>query len=61
MCLRARASFDNNVALIQLQFDQPVDGPLACGNRAGDKLPFWREEVAVVQDPAEFDRGELVP
>ena len=58
--LFGRSALDNDVALVELQTDNTVDGALAGGNRADDELTLGREPVAVVEDPAELDGDELV-
>ena len=53
-------SLDDHVPLEQLQADDPVHGPLTGRNRARHKLTLGREKVAIVENPTEFDRDELV-
>ena len=59
--LRALPSLNDNVAFVQFQLYQSVNGPLACWDRASNKLPLGGEEVTVIQDSTELDCGELVP
>jgi len=58
--LGALSAFDDNIALVELQPDEAIDGPLAGRDAAGDELPFWGEEMSVIKDSAEFDGDELI-
>lgn len=53
-------ALDDDVALVELEPDDTVDGPLGGRDRAGDELALGGEEVTVVEDSAERDGGELV-
>lgn len=54
------SALDDDVALVKLEADDTVDGALARGDGADDKLTLGREPVAVVEDAAELDGDELV-
>lgn len=58
--LLGRSALDNNVALVELQADETVDGALAGGDRGDDELALGCEPVAIVEDPAKLDGDELV-
>lgn len=53
-------SFDDDVTLIQLQPHKSIHGPLTCRNGTCHELPLRREEMTVIQYPAELHRDELV-
>lgn len=54
------SSVDDHVSLEQLQTDDTVHGPLTRRNRARQEFTLGREKVAIVENPAESDREELV-
>ena len=58
--LGALTTLDDDVAFVQFQSNQPVNGPLARWDRASNELPLGSEEVTIVQDSTELDGGELV-
>jgi hypothetical protein len=58
--LIGEATFDNDIALVQLQSNGTVDSSLTGGDRCGDELSLRAKEVAVVENSAEFDGDELV-
>ena len=55
-----RPALDDAVSLVELELDLSVDGPLTGGDGGGEELSFGAEKVAVVQDPGELDRDELI-
>jgi hypothetical protein len=59
--LIGRPALDDDVALVQLQPDNTVHGPLGGGDGAGDELAFRGKEVTIVQDLRELDGEELIP
>ena len=58
--LGALTTLNNNVAYVQFQSNQPINGPLARWDRASNELPLGSEEVTIVQDSTELDGCELV-
>lgn len=54
------SSLDDHVPLEQLQTDDAVHGPLTRRNRARHEFTLGREKVAIVENPRELDRDELV-
>ena len=58
--LATLATLHDNVALVQFQSYQSVNGPLAGWDRTSNELSLGCEEVTVVEDSTELDGGELV-
>jgi hypothetical protein len=58
--LVGRPSLDDAVALVELELDLSVDGPLTGRDGGGQEFTLGGEEVTVVEDPGEFDGDELI-
>jgi hypothetical protein len=54
-------SLDNTVALVELELDGSVDGPLTGRDSSGNEFALGGEEVSVVEDSGKLDRNELIP
>lgn len=53
-------TFNNNIALIEFEPNDAIDGPLTSRDRTGDELTLGGEEVAVVEDAAQLNGDELI-
>lgn len=56
-----RPPLNDHITLDQSQPNNPIHSPLTGWNRTNHELPLRREEMSIIQDPAQLDRDELVP